>query len=205
LVHPANEHSAPSLRHSFADAERWTKVFDDPARDAWQKPDEVVAKMEILPGMTAADLGAGTGYFLGRLSAAVGADGHVLGLDVEDNMVEFMTDRAAKQGWTNVEARKVPYDTPGLDAAAVDRILIVDTWHHIEDRGAYSAKLLQALRAGGSVFVVDFTKESPHGPPPEHRLTAEQVSGELREGGFDVEVIEEDLPDQYIVVGRRPN
>lgn len=201
--HEGHRMSADTTHHSFADAERWSKVFDADDRGEWQKPDEVVALMKIGGGMTVADLGAGTGYFEGRLSAAVGESGKVLALDVEPNLIDFITERAQREGWANVEPRRVPYDDPELGEASVDRILIVDTWHHIAERPAYAAKLWKALKPGGAVYVVDLTRESPHGPPVEERLSPEQISQELSEGGFQVEVAEETLPYQFVVVGRR--
>lgn len=197
-----HEYKHHSAHHRFDDAERWSKMFDAEERKAWQKPAEVVRLMEIQPGMTVADLGAGTGYFLGHLSTAVGPEGRVLGLDVEPNMVDFMNERATREGWSNVTAQQCPYDAPGLAAGSTDRILIVNTWHHIQDRGAYSAKLKAALKEGGQVVVVDLTKESPHGPPPSERLLPEEVIAELEAGGLAAEAIDETLPDQYIVVGR---
>jgi ubiquinone/menaquinone biosynthesis C-methylase UbiE len=199
-----HHHHGGPLVHRFQNAEQWAKEFDDPARDAWQRPADVVAAMKIAPGMTVADLGAGTGYFLPYLSRAVGDHGKVLALDVEPDMVRYMKERAAKQGLGNVEARVVALDDPGLAAGSVDRVLIVDTWHHIDGRPAYAAKLRAALAPGGAVFVVDFKKEAHHGPPPEHRITPEQVMSELRQGGLAPEVIEVGLPEQYVVAGRKP-
>src|SRR5688572_930222 len=163
---PAHDHSKHH-QHRFDDAEAWAKQFDDPARDAWQKPDEVVRLMEIRPGMLVVDLGAGTGYFLQHLSRAVGPDGRVLALDVEQSMVEHMTRRAQASGLSNVEARAVAPDDPGLAPASVDRILIVNTWHHLPERERYAKKLAAALKENGEIWIVDFTKESPIGPPPE--------------------------------------
>ena len=192
------------MHHDFSDAEKWAKVFDDPTRLEWQKPQDVVNLMEIEVGMEVADIGAGTGYFLGYLAAAVGPEGGVLGLDPEKNMVEFMNKKAATAGWKQVEARVIPFDSPGLHPASTDRILIVDTWHHIENRGAYAKKLAESLREGGAVFVVDFTLDSPVGPRKEHRLAAETVMQELKEGGLDPELLEESLPHQYIVRAKKP-
>jgi ubiquinone/menaquinone biosynthesis C-methylase UbiE len=196
--------SHPDVHHSFEDAELWSERFDAPGREEWQKPAEVIALMEIEPGMTVADIGAGTGYFLGPLSTAVGARGTVLGLDVEPAMVDFMTKRAEREDWSNVEVRTIQADDPGLEDSTIDRILIVNTWHHIGDRESYSRKLHDALTPGGGVLVVDFTHQSSHGPPVSQRLRPEEVVAELRAGGLDVEILEESLPDQYIVVGRRP-
>ncbi|RMH23186.1 MAG: methyltransferase domain-containing protein [Acidobacteria bacterium] len=201
----AAEHRHHQAHHDFSDAERWSAVFDDPARDAWQKPAEVVALMALAPGMTVVDLGSGTGYFLPHLSRAVGDGGRVLALEPEPNLVRFIEQRAAREGWTNVEARRIPYDDPELAPASADRILIVNTWHHIAERPAYAAKLRAALAPGGRVYVVDFTKDSPSGPPPAERLDPEQVVDELKAGGLDAELIPETLPRQYVVAARRPD
>src|SRR5687768_11972297 len=80
--HAAHEHAehhgggdGATMHHRFEDAERWSKVFDDPARDAWQKPAELVAALGLKPGAVVADVGAGTGYFERHLAAAVGPTG----------------------------------------------------------------------------------------------------------------------------------
>ena len=190
------------MHHSFSDAEEWSKRFDDPVRDAWQKPFEVTRLMEISPGSVVVDIGAGTGYFLGYLSDAVGEGGKVMGLDVEPDMVTFINERAEREGWSNVVARQIPSDDPRLADGSVGRILIVNTWHHIDGRASYSAKLLRALAPDGRIYIVDFTKDSPSGPPPEHRLEPDEVIAELEAGGLKAEQIEETLPRQYIVVAR---
>ena len=202
---PAPSASAAPLVHRFEHADQWAKQFDDPARDAWQKPADVVAAMKIQPGMTVADIGAGTGYFEPYLSRAAGPNGTVLALDVEPDMVRYITERATREHLSNVKASQVAIDDPQLPKGKVDRVLIVDTWHHIPSREAYAAKLRDALSAEGSITIVDFTKESPHGPPPQHRLTPEQVIGELRKVGLSAGVAPGvALPDQYVISARLP-
>jgi len=198
---PSPDHPAP-LVHRFQSAEQWAKVFDDPARDAWQKPDEVVSRMAIEPGMTVADVGAGTGYFERYLSRAVGPAGHVLALDVEPDMIRYMKERGDKEKWGNVEPRLVSTDDPSLSPASVDRVLVVDTWHHVPARFDYAKKLKQALRPNGALFIVDFTLESTQGPPKEHRLSPQIVIEELQSAGFSAQIVDEDLPDQWIVSAR---
>lgn len=201
-AHGDHAHGEP-LVHRFQNAEQWAKDFDSPERDAWQKPAAVVASLEIKPGMTVADIGAGTGYFLPHLSRAVGASGRVLGLDIEPDMVAYMTKRAGREGLANVEARVVATDDPKLPPASVDRVLIVDTWHHIDQRVPYAQRLAQALKPGGAVFVVDFKRDAKRGPPPHHRLAPEQVKDELGKAGLTVSIIDAGLPEQYVVAGRR--
>jgi SAM-dependent methyltransferase len=193
----------PAYEHRFENADQWARLFDDPARDAWQKPERVVAAMQIAPGMTVADIGAGTGYFEPHLSRAVGPSGKVLALDVEPDMVRHLRERAATEHLGNVEARQVKTDDPELPAASVDRVLIVDTWHHIPDRAAYTARLASALNSGGEVFVVDFRRDAHRGPPPEHRIAPEEVARELEAGGLTAHVVDAGLPEQYVVVGAR--
>lgn len=199
-----SESHGGGMRHDFSDAEHWAGMFDAAERDVWQMPSHVVELMAIEPGSTVADLGAGTGYFLPWLAEAVGSEGRVLGLDPEEGMVEWMAQRAEREGLSSVEARQVPFDDPGLAEGEADRILTVNTWHHIGDRVTYVGKLCRALAAGGALYVVDFTKDSPHGPPPHHRMTAQEVAGELAAGGLVVQILPEDLPHQWIAVGRRP-
>lgn len=198
----AGHHDGP-LVHRFQNAEQWAKEFDDPARDAWQRPAAVVAALEIAPGMTVADVGAGTGYFLPHLSRAVGPKGKVIGLDIETDMVSYMQKRIAREGLANAEARVVPLDDPKLAPGSMDRVLIVDTWHHIDHRPAYAAKLAAALAPGGAVFVVDFKRDAKRGPPPEHRIPPEQVMDELKKGGLIPEIVDVALPEQYVVLGKR--
>lgn len=190
------------MPHRFEHADEWAAVFDDPARDAWQKPAEVVTAMSLALGMTVADVGAGTGYFLPYLSRAVGPEGHVIGADIEPDMVRYMSERATREGLPNVRAQLAGADDPNLPSRSVDRILIVDTWHHIANREAYAGKLADALTDRGMVFVVDFTESSQHGPPKQHRLPPAKVIDELTRGGFVAEVLPAGLPDQYIVAGR---
>jgi SAM-dependent methyltransferase len=196
------DHQCGVVGHRFEDAEKWAERFDDPDRDAWQKPAEVVEVMAIEPGSTVADIGAGTGYFMPHLSKAVGPEGEVLALDIEADMVRYMKQRAERDGLLNVAPRQVAPDDPQLGAGSVDRVLIVNTWHHIADRAGYAAKLEQALRPGGAIYIVDFTMETKKGPPPAHRIAPEKAIADLEAAGLQVELVEEELPDQYILRAR---
>jgi len=195
-------HGGHGMTHDFSDVDKWVAAFDDPKRAEWQKPEHVIALMEMAEGMVAADIGAGTGYFLPYLSEAVGPGGKVLGLDIEPNLVEHMKKRAAAEGLSNVEARVVRPDDPGLGAGSADRVIIVDTWHHLPDRVAYAKRIAAALTPAGRLYIVDFTLESERGPSKEHKLTPEAVIAELEAAGLTARVLDEDLPDQYVVEGR---
>ncbi len=190
------------MHRRFDNAETWAKVFDDPARDEWQQPDRVLAALELGPQMTIADIGAGTGYFAVRLARAV-PDGQIIATDIEPDMVRYMTDRAARDQLPNLHVALTPPADPQLAAGTLDRILVVDVWHHLGDRAAYARALAAALRPGGRLAVVDFKLDSTRGPPREHRLAPDEILTDLRDAGLTAAVSPTALPDQYIVIGTR--
>lgn len=200
----SGHHHGEGATHDFSDVARFEAMFDAPGRAAWQRPVEVVQRLGASAGEVVVDLGTGTGYFLPFLSLAVGPAGRVVALDSEPAMVAHVRQRAAREGLANVDAREVTAADPGLAPASVDRVLIVDTWHHVPERAAYAARLRDALRPGGTVLVVDFTREADHGPPPEMRLPPETVVTELAAAGLDAAIdADETLPDQYVVRATR--
>ena len=198
--HPA---AADHYEHDFSDVAKYVKAFDGPARDAWQKPGDVVSLLQLWPGNVVADSGAGTGHFEPLLAMVVGPTGRVLALDVEPRMVTYLERRMKKQGLGNVTVQKVAANAPGLADGSVDRLLVVDTWHHLPRRALYAVAMNRALRPGGFVVVVDFTAESPEGPPAHARLSPETVIAELEAGGFSARMVAENLPFQYVVIGQK--
>ncbi|MDX2091235.1 MAG: methyltransferase [Kofleriaceae bacterium] len=195
-----HQHGGP-MHHRFEHADEWAKKFDDPARDAWQQPERVIAALELKPDSVVADVGAGTGYFAMRIAKQV-PQGKVIATDIEPDMVRYLTERAQREQLPNVEARLAKEADPGLAPAGVDRILVVDVWHHLADRKAYAKALAAALAPGGMLAVVDFKLEAEQGPPKQHRLPSEAIIDDLRSAGLVAEVSATQLPDQYIVVAR---
>jgi 2-polyprenyl-3-methyl-5-hydroxy-6-metoxy-1,4-benzoquinol methylase len=188
--------------HPFADAETLASALDDPARDAWQRPEDVLRAMELAPTMSVADVGAGTGYFAVRLARAVPA-GDVTATDIEPNMVRFVNERARREGLPNLRAILAAQSDSGLARASFDRALVVHVWHHLPDRGAFARDLSAALRPGGRLFVVDFAVDARRGPPPSMRVAPESIIAELEAAGLTAMVSAVAVPDQYIVEARR--
>ena len=197
---PAGPHDATD-HHGFSDVQEWAKLFDDPARDAWQKPADVVDGLSIQKGMVVADLGAGTGYFESYLSKAVGLTGLVLAVDPEPEMVKYLGRRARKAGLDNVLPVLGLFEDPLLPKGRVNRVLIVDTYHHIDDRLAYFDRMKGVLAAGGTIAVVDFHKKPlPVGPPPEHKLDRQFVVDEMQQAGWRLKDEKTFLPYQYFLI-----
>jgi cyclopropane fatty-acyl-phospholipid synthase-like methyltransferase len=185
-------------QHGFGNAEQWTRYFDDPARDAWQKPHQVIQALQLGASARIADIGAGTGYFTVRL-AHMAPDGVVYAVDLEPDMVKYVADRAKREQLANVRAVQATPSDPRLPGK-VDRVLVVDTYHHIDRREDYFRRLRDALRPGGEVAIIDFTAESPIGPPREARIPKEQVVLEMRKAGFRLARSPDFLPYQYMLV-----
>lgn len=193
-------HDATST-HPFDDVSKWASVFDDPGREVWQKPAALVEELALQPGQSVADLGAGTGYFLSYLAAAVGPQGTVFAADPEPNLVVHLRDRAEKEGLSNVIPILASSSNSRLPCAGVDTVLIVDTFHHIDDRVAYLRRLRSCLREAGRVAVVDWKKEAlPLGPPLDHKLARELVIEEFRDAGYELKRELDLLPYQYFLI-----
>ncbi len=186
------------MHQRFDDAERWSRVFDDPARDAWQKPAEVIRALKLAPDAVVADIGSGTGYFAVRLARAV-PQGRVYGADIGPDMVRFLNERAAKEQLANLASHVAGEADPKLPAP-VDLALLVDTYHHIGARPKYFATVARSLKPGGRVAIIDFTLDSPVGPPRRHRIAPGEVKAEMERAGY--RLVEEYgfLPHQYFLV-----
>jgi len=195
------ESDRATATHSFADVKYWSSIFDDPRRDEWQKPQALVDALQVRPGMTVADLGAGTGYFSRYLSAAVGPQGAVLAIEIEPTLLTHLRERAEREHSDNLVPLLASADNPRLPSAGVDLILIADTYHHLDHRMRYLPLLRRALRSAGRIAVVDWKAgELPQGPPPEHKLARERVIEEMTGAGF-VLVGEPDLlPYHYVLI-----
>lgn len=188
-------------QRSFADVDAWSRVFDDPARDAWQKPAALVDALALRSGMTVAEIGAGTGYLMRYLAAAVGPDGTVVLADIEPELVAHLRRRAEELGADNVVPVLASKHTPRLPAAGADLVLFLDTYHHIDGRVAYMRRLQRDLRPGGRVAVVDWHKKPlPEGPPPDHKLDRHQVIDEMQQAGYAFAGEPLELPYHYVLV-----
>jgi SAM-dependent methyltransferase len=188
------------MQHRFDDPERYAKSFDDPARDSWQMPAQVIDILGLSPDASVADIGAGTGYFSVRLAKAV-PRGIVYAVDVEPSMLEHIRNRAVGEHLHNVVTVQASSASPNLPKP-VDLVIIVDTYHHLPSRAAYFRELTKSLTTGGRVAIIDFRKDSPEGPPPEFRFEADQIIGEMKQAGYRLEARHDFLPRQHFLVFR---
>jgi cyclopropane fatty-acyl-phospholipid synthase-like methyltransferase len=199
-VAPAAGQSPHTHGHGFGDAEKWAREFDDPKRDAWQKPHEVIRALALKPDAVVADIGAGTGYFAVRFAHMV-PKGRVYGVDTEPDMVKYLAARAKKAGLRNLTAVTAVPGDPRLPRK-VDLIVLVDVYHHVGDRERYFSRLRTSLRPGGRIAIIDFRMDSPEGPPQDARIAPETVRAELGRAGYVLDQEHGFLPNQYFLVFR---
>ncbi len=203
LLHPepaaaAQESAANRYMHQ-ADFDKLTARFEDPSRAKWQKPEKIVANLGPLDGKTVADIGAGTGYFAFPIAKKAAK---VIAIDIDQRFLDYIDHKKQTQKiGANIETRLTTPDSSGLKTREADMVLIVDTFHHIENRIEYLKKLKKCLRKGGVLVIIDFKKmKTPPGPPVELRVAEEQAESELRSAGFTVVSADSGmLPYQYVI------
>jgi ubiquinone/menaquinone biosynthesis C-methylase UbiE len=170
-------------------------TLDDPHRDGRQKPQELIAAMNVKPGMTVADIGTGTGYMLPFLGKAVGANGKVFGEDIQADFLE----RAKAKHVPNAELILGTVTDPKLPANSVDIALVLDVYHHFD----YPDKMLQAIRSalkpGAHLVIVDYYKSAS--PSPGHiRAERDDVAAEIEGNGFHLLAKRDHIPNtQYML------
>jgi len=189
------------MHRRHRDPEAMIRALEDPARDAYQKPDEVVAALGLRPGEVVADVGAGSGYFTLRLARAVSERGRVFAVDVSPEMIRHLNRRLRDEGVPNVVPVLSDPDDPLLPDASVDRFVIVNTWHHIEDQTQYLRLMKRMLRPGGQVVHIDFEKRDlPVGPPVSEKIAREDLVRQMADAGWRLERQHDFLPYQYFLV-----
>jgi arsenite methyltransferase len=164
-------------------AEWGYRHMNDPSRDAWQKPKQVVEKLGIKPGARVADLGAGGGYFTWYLAAAVGPQGKVYAVEIDDTALGIIEKEMKSRGVTNV----VPIRAEPGDAKLpepVDLVFSCDTYHHMEDRVAYFRSLARYLKPDGKVAILDFYAQGFFSGLLGHGTTKEEVRREMESAGY---------------------
>lgn len=193
----ANKHHHE--KHRFSDVKKWAKAFEDPKRDAWQKPNEIIKAVGVKQDSIVADIGSATGYFPVRL-AKVSKNAKVWAIDLEPELVNYLNDRARVENHPNLYSiLGTPYDS--MIPEKVDFIFMVNTYHHISNRIKYFKNLKLKLKQDGKVVIVDFKKKRlPFGPKVEMKLSHEEITSEMLNAGYKLNKKVDILEYQNILV-----
>jgi ubiquinone/menaquinone biosynthesis C-methylase UbiE len=177
-------------------------------RDERQKPQELVAAMDLRAGMTVADIGTGVGYMLPFMSAAVGAKGQVVAEDIFDDFLAQAKARTAEAKLRNVNFIKGTEHGPQIASGSVDVALALDSYHHYDYPADMLAGIRAALKPGGRLVIVEYykTKEAmPGGNALEHiRLNKPDLIHEVEANHFKLVSSHDHIPgSQYMAVFQR--
>ena len=202
----ASAQVATDVNRRYQDPQQRASIgngLGDPSRDAQEKPRELVAEMQLRPGMTVADVGTGVGYMLPFLDSAVEPGGHLIAEDIFADFLDKARAKAVKTGLNNVEFVLGTETDPKLPAAKVDAVLVLETYHHFDYPEKMLAGIARGLAPGGRLFIVDFYKrpDAMPGQDAMHhiRLDVDGVVKEVEANGFKLEWHREHIPgSQYI-------
>lgn len=152
----------PGINEKFLDpnlkVEEWTQKFETESREIYHLRDQIVTAAGLKPGMTVADIGAGTGLFTLPFSQAVEDEGKVFAVEIAKNFLEHIRARAAKAKVSNVQTILCTERSVELPEASVDLAFICDVYHHFEFPKATLATLHRALKPGGEMVLIDFKR-----------------------------------------------
>ncbi len=140
------------------DPESWVEKFEVESREVFAARDQILAAVALEPGDRIADVGAGTGVFLGPFAAAVGPTGRVYAVDISPRLVEFVERRIEQEKLANVAVVLSTEDSTKLAAGSVSHVFVCDAYHHFGKYPEMLASIRQALVPGGEFVVVDFER-----------------------------------------------
>jgi ubiquinone/menaquinone biosynthesis C-methylase UbiE len=179
--------------------------LDRREREDEENPDLAMRLIRVQRGAVVADIGAGSGYFTTRLARAVGADGKVYAVDIQQGMLDLLQQAVARERLTNVIPVLGAFNDPRLPAGALDLILMVDVYHEFSQPQVMLQRMKEALKPGGRLVFLEYRAEDPDVPiRPEHKMTKAQVKQEVEHEGFKQQRVYDDLPRQHLIIFTKP-
>ena len=182
--------------------------LERPERDWEESPEQMLDTLDLRPGQTVADVGAGVGYLTLRIAKRVAPDGKVYGVDVQREMLVRLRKNAAKAKLSNVATVLGTESDPKLPAGQIDVIVMVDVYHELSQPQAMLQNMKKALSASGRLVLVEYRKEDPSIPIRlEHKMSALEVQAEVEAEGYRLEKTIKTLPRQNVFIFRaaKPN
>lgn len=209
---PAQEKSlAPGINDNFQDpdVDAYIKRFEGESRTVYAHRHDIVAALDLKPGMAVGDVGAGTGFFSLLLSDAVGPDGRVYAVDIAENFIEHIKTISEEHKKTNIEAIVCDERSVKLPDESIDLAFVCDTYHHFEYPFDSLASIYSALKPGGRLAIVDYIRvegQSSDWTLNHVRCGMGGVIDEAQQAGFDFEQEHHlGMDDQYLITFVKPH
>ena len=177
--------------------------LEDPARHVWLPPGEVMHAMDVAPGQTIADVGAGTGFFSLPLARRVGLHGLVYAVDVQIEMLAWIREKIEGEGQSNIQLVRAEASATLLPDESCDLVFLANLWHELDDRQAVLREARRVLKPESRIAILDWRPdvEREVGPPLDHRLTPESCVDEMRQAELAVTVIKNLGKHHWLVQG----
>ncbi len=160
--------------------------LEDPDRLKWLPPTEVLSRLHLAKGTHVADVGAGTGYFAVPIAKAVGDSGKVLAIDLQQEMLDLLRQKLDKpDAPKNISLHSGSASRLPLPASSVNVAFYANIWHELDDPDAAFREAARVTQSNGNIAILDWRsdKESPPGPPQEHRIPPETIVNFLQQKG----------------------
>jgi ubiquinone/menaquinone biosynthesis C-methylase UbiE len=175
----------------FAQSDDYLNVYIEPAwkeRDKWQKPDEIIKRLKIDKSSTVADIGCHEGYMTFKLSETASK---VLAVDVDQPKLSKMQKSIATKKITNIITIKGDYDDPKLPTDSLDAVVILDTYHEMDDHDKILLHIKNALKAGGRLVLCEPIADSRRklaraDQERKHELSMNYAIEDLQRAGFKI-------------------
>src|SRR6266850_181878 len=189
---------AQVMGHQAAD---W---LERPEREKEERPDLAITALKLKPGEVAADIGAGTGYYTRRMAQLVGDGGAVYAVDIQQEMLDLLTNKMAELKIRNVKPILGTITDPKLPLASVDLALLVDVYHEFDHPYEMIDAICRSLKPGGRLVFVEFRGEDPDVPiKPVHKMTQAQIRKEMAAQPLEWYESIETLPWQHVFVFKK--
>jgi ubiquinone/menaquinone biosynthesis C-methylase UbiE len=174
--------------------------LDREEREREEQPSRAIQLLKIAPGMTVADIGAGSGYFTERVARLVGPTGRVYATDIQRGMLQLIEKRLARERLNNVTLVLSEPANPRLPAGEIDVAFMVDVYHELSDPQTVLGHIRTALKPDGRLILVEYKGEDPTVPIlPLHKMTVAQARQELEHEGFVLTSAVSSLPRQHVL------
>jgi len=181
--------------------QQYAALLEGAERVARMQVPRVVETLNLAKGMKVADLGSGSGLFTRPIAQAVGPTGVVYAIDIDQGLLDIVSQKARDAGIENIRTILAAPDDPKLPDA-VDVVLICDTLHHVSNQAAYMKTLAKYVKAGGRVAIIDFSDTWPEGHEP-MRYTETQLDGWMAAAGFSRVSDYDFLDNSFFVIYRK--
>ena len=178
--------------------------LERPSRVTQEKPDLTVEQLDLKPDDVVADIGAGTGYFSFRMAQQV-PEGKVYAVDIQPEMLDEIAFLKEERNIDNVETVLGTEQKPNLPPESIDLALMVDAYHEFAYPREMMEGIVEALKPGGRVVLLEYRKENPMIMiKPLHKMTQKQVKKELKAVGLKWQETKQFLPEQHFLVFGKP-